>query len=172
MEAIMELIGPTTEFGDATDHANGEHGLCRAKKVLRSRLPLRGFTGPRFPFRGFCGNRRTAQLSQRLPHTPNSMDIGIWSANDLGSRWCRTSAGYPQGNGMNETIHRTLEKSIAVRVQGREGLPFWKLLGEATFAYNTGAQAFHGRGGEESRQQSQYFSRQPELKWATPSSTI
>eukprot|EP00922_Rhytidocystis_sp_ex-Travisia-forbesii_P041253 GHVS01061587.1.p3 GENE.GHVS01061587.1~~GHVS01061587.1.p3 ORF type:complete len:126 (+),score=11.34 GHVS01061587.1:2369-2746(+) len=78
---------------------------------------------------------------------------------------------------MNETLHRTIEKSIAVRVQGRENLPFWKLLAEATFAYNTApnvamgtspfqrifgieaclprCQAMHGLQKEEGRRQSQ-----------------
>eukprot|EP00922_Rhytidocystis_sp_ex-Travisia-forbesii_P023411 GHVS01034332.1.p1 GENE.GHVS01034332.1~~GHVS01034332.1.p1 ORF type:complete len:336 (-),score=16.76 GHVS01034332.1:164-1171(-) len=96
---------------------------------------------------------------------------------ELGARWVRTTSGYPQANGMNETIHRSIEKSIAIRVQGREDLPFWKFLAEATFAYNTapnvamgtspyqrvfgieaclpGAQAIHGVQREEGRRQSQ-----------------
>eukprot|EP00922_Rhytidocystis_sp_ex-Travisia-forbesii_P023412 GHVS01034333.1.p1 GENE.GHVS01034333.1~~GHVS01034333.1.p1 ORF type:complete len:284 (-),score=8.02 GHVS01034333.1:246-1097(-) len=57
---------------------------------------------------------------------------------ELGARWVRTTSGYPQANGMNETIHRSIEKSIAIRVQGREDLPFWKFLAEATFAWSTG----------------------------------
>eukprot|EP00922_Rhytidocystis_sp_ex-Travisia-forbesii_P022255 GHVS01032594.1.p2 GENE.GHVS01032594.1~~GHVS01032594.1.p2 ORF type:complete len:303 (+),score=10.92 GHVS01032594.1:962-1870(+) len=74
---------------------------------------------------------------------------------ELGIKWIKTSVGYPQGNGINESLHRTLEKSIAVRVQGREDLPFWKQKVFGIEACLPGGQAFHGMQGEEARRQSQ-----------------
>eukprot|EP00922_Rhytidocystis_sp_ex-Travisia-forbesii_P041043 GHVS01061256.1.p1 GENE.GHVS01061256.1~~GHVS01061256.1.p1 ORF type:complete len:245 (-),score=6.79 GHVS01061256.1:219-953(-) len=119
---------------------------------------------------------------------------------DHGSRFAVTAAIAAPPNSSNACrirgayfdirFRNFVEKELGIRWTRTS---FWKLLGEATFAYNTaphiaigtspfqkvfgieaclpGAQAFHGRQGEESRQQSQYYFLQQESRWEIQSST-
>eukprot|EP00922_Rhytidocystis_sp_ex-Travisia-forbesii_P068205 GHVS01101565.1.p1 GENE.GHVS01101565.1~~GHVS01101565.1.p1 ORF type:complete len:277 (-),score=18.54 GHVS01101565.1:548-1378(-) len=65
-----------------------------------------------------------------------SQEFKAWTRAEMGVQVGQTSPGYPQGNGINESSHRTLEKSIAIQVQRGLGVPFPTLLSEATLAHN------------------------------------
>eukprot|EP00922_Rhytidocystis_sp_ex-Travisia-forbesii_P039822 GHVS01059252.1.p1 GENE.GHVS01059252.1~~GHVS01059252.1.p1 ORF type:complete len:500 (+),score=43.61 GHVS01059252.1:463-1962(+) len=110
-----------------------------------------------------------------------SEELRLWIREELGIRVGQVSPGYPQGNGLNETSHRTLEKTLAIQLQKGVQASFPTLLAEATMAYNAapnatigsspffrlfgmepclpGFQAFHQAGTEEQRQFRQDESR-------------
>lgn len=54
----------------------------------------------------------------------------------LGSKVIHSSPGYPQGNGLNETSHKVMEKSIGIQVQACADLPFEDIVSEAAFSHN------------------------------------
>lgn len=54
----------------------------------------------------------------------------------LGCRIVHSSPGYPQGNSLNETTHKSIEKSVAIQVQTGAHIPFESLVAEAIFAHN------------------------------------
>lgn len=55
---------------------------------------------------------------------------------ELGSKVIFTSPGYPQGNAINETSHKVIEKSIAIKVQTTTDLHFEDIVAEAVYSYN------------------------------------
>jgi len=59
-----------------------------------------------------------------------------WVVKQLDMRVVFTSAGYPQGNGMNERCHQPLMHSVVTRASLEPGVHLSELLRDATLAYN------------------------------------
>lgn len=65
-----------------------------------------------------------------------TIQVRRYITEQLGTKIIQSSPGYPQGNGLNETSHKVLEKSIAIQVQRGVDIPFEDLVAEAAFAHN------------------------------------